>query len=47
MKILNLYYSATGNTDKIAGQIEKAIRIDGHEVTTVKASKDIELDSCL
>jgi multimeric flavodoxin WrbA len=44
MKILNLYYSATGNTDKIAGQIEKAIRKDGHEVTTVRAGKEMELD---
>src|SRR5271157_2609710 len=44
MKILNLYYSATGNTDKVAEQIEKAGRKDGHEVTTVKAAKDIELD---
>jgi len=44
MKILNLYYSATGNTAKVAEQIEKAIRTEGHEVTTVKATKDIDLD---
>ena len=44
MKILNLYYSATGNTDKVAVQIERAARKESHEVTTVKATKDIEPD---
>lgn len=44
MKILNLYYSATGNTGKVAEQIEKAILQEGHEVTTVRAAKDIDLD---
>ncbi|MGO9612398.1 MAG: flavodoxin family protein [Dissulfurispiraceae bacterium] len=44
MKILNPYYSATGNTDNVAGQIEKAAQKEGHEVITVKAAKDIETD---
>jgi len=44
MKVLNLYYSATGNTSKIAGQIEKAVQKSGYEVTTVKAGLNIELD---
>ena len=39
MKILNLYYSATGNTDKVAVQIERAARKESHEVTTVKVPK--------
>ena len=44
MKVLNLYYSATGNTDRVAEQIERAVREAGHEVVTTKATKDIELD---
>ncbi len=44
MKVLNLYYSATGNTDRVAEQIERAVREAGHEVETIKAAKDIELD---
>ena len=44
MKVLNLYYSATGNTDRVAEQIEETVREAGHEVETIKAAKDIELD---
>jgi hypothetical protein len=44
MKILNLYFSATGNTDKVAKQIENASKEMGHEVHTVKAAANIELD---
>jgi multimeric flavodoxin WrbA len=44
MKVLNLYYSATGNTDKVAKQIEKSIKKVGHEVETVQVGKDIEPD---
>lgn len=44
MKVLNLYFSATGNTDKVARQIEGAVRKAGHEVETVRVTKDIELD---
>jgi flavodoxin len=44
MKVLNLYYSATGNTDRVAEQIERAVREAGHEVETIKAAKGIELD---
>jgi len=44
MRVLNLYYSATGNTDKLAKQIEKTIKQVGHEVDTVKVAKDTELD---
>lgn len=39
MKILNLYHSTTGNTDKIAVEIDRAIRDSGFDPETVKAGK--------
>jgi flavodoxin len=45
MKVLNLYFSATGNTEKVAMRIEETIRELGYEVDTLKiTSKDMELD---
>jgi flavodoxin len=44
MKVLNLYYSATGNTDKVANQIEETLRQIGHEVETVKVGTDTEVN---
>jgi flavodoxin len=44
MKVLNLYHSTTGNTEKVAARIEKAILDSGHEVTTIKSAPDVELD---
>jgi flavodoxin len=44
MKILNLYFSATGNTEKVAQRIDQTIRELGHEVETIKVSKDQDLD---
>jgi len=45
MKVLNLYYSTTGNTEKVAKKIEEAVKELGHEVDTVKITKkDTELD---
>ena len=40
LKILNLYFTGTGNTEKIAKQIEKTLRELGHEVDTVKVATD-------
>lgn len=40
MKILNLYHSTTGNTDKVAERIDAAVRDCGFEVETVRAGKD-------
>ena len=40
MKALNLYFSATGNTEKIAKQIEKTLREQGLEVDSFKVAKD-------
>ncbi|MBI5594361.1 MAG: flavodoxin domain-containing protein [Deltaproteobacteria bacterium] len=44
MKVLNLYSSATGNTDKVARRIETAVQETGHEVKTIKADKDVDLN---
>ncbi|MGC8604558.1 MAG: flavodoxin family protein [Desulfomonilaceae bacterium] len=44
MKALNLYFSTSGNTEKIARQIERAIKDSGHEVETVKVTKNSEVD---
>jgi multimeric flavodoxin WrbA len=46
MKILNLYFSSTGNTEKVARQITATAEKAGHEVDTVKIAgdKDAEVD---
>ena len=44
MKVLNLYFSATGNTVKIADQIAATVQKNGHEVETVRVTKNIDLD---
>ena len=41
MKILNIYYSATGNTEKIAKVISTTAKKEGHEVKTVKLTKEV------
>lgn len=40
MKVLNLYCSVTGNTKKVALQMEKTIKSLGMEVTTIQVTKD-------
>jgi hypothetical protein len=45
MKVLNLYYSSTGNTEKVARTIQQTVKQLGHDVDTVKLSdKSVELD---
>jgi len=44
MKILHLYFSATGNTQKLAAQIEKTLGQLGHEVETIQVTKEAEPD---
>ena len=46
MKILNLYYSSTGNTKKVADSIDRAVQDMGHplESINVKENKDTEVD---
>ncbi|MHA1432067.1 MAG: flavodoxin family protein [Candidatus Freyarchaeota archaeon] len=47
MKVLNLYYSMTGNTEKVAKKIEETVRGLGYEVHTVKAAGKDELYASL
>jgi hypothetical protein len=44
MKILNLYFSSTGNTDKVAKRIDLTLKDLGHEVETVKVAGELDLD---
>ena len=44
MKILHLYFSATGNTQKVADRIEQTLQRLGHEVETVRVTQDAEPD---
>jgi flavodoxin len=48
MKILNLYFSSTGNTEKVAKKIDETVRELGYAVDTVKiGSKELSLDILL
>jgi hypothetical protein len=45
MKVLNLYFSATGNTEKVAMRISETVRELGRAVDTLKVTnKDTEID---
>ena len=44
MKILNLYYSSTGNTEKVAARIALTAANLGHEVDTVKIAGVADVD---
>ena len=45
MNVLNLYYSSTGNTEKVALRIQDTVKELGHDVETVKVtSGDIDVD---
>ena len=44
MKILNIYHSATGNTEKVAKGITVAAEDAGHQVDTVKATPETDVD---
>jgi len=44
MNLLNLYFSTTGNTEKVAKQIEKAAKEGGHQVDTFKVKKETDVD---
>jgi flavodoxin len=43
MEILNLYFTATGNTEKVAKRIEKTLLAIGHHVKTVKVTNDMDI----
>jgi len=44
MKILDLYFTATGNTAKVAEKIEAALRESGHDVETMKVTANLDVD---
>ena len=44
MKVLNLFFSSTGNTEKVAKQIAETTRDEGHEVKTVRIAEGIDID---
>lgn len=44
MKILSLYFSSTGNTQKVAKRIEETLIQLGHSVDTIKVAKDTEVE---
>jgi len=45
MKALNIFFTATGNTEKVAHTIEEALIAHGHHVDTVKIeTSDTEID---
>ena len=44
MKILNLYFTATGNTTKVAEKIEATLREGGHNVETRKVTANLNVD---
>lgn len=44
MTILNLYFSATGNTEKVAMRIQETVQDLGRKVDTVKITPETQLD---
>jgi len=45
MNVLNLYFSSTGNTEKVAFKIQNTVRELGHTVQTVKVTNgDMDVD---
>jgi hypothetical protein len=44
MKILNLYFSSTGNTEKVAQRLTATVQQLGHAIDTVKITGDQDLD---
>jgi hypothetical protein len=44
MKILNLYFSSTGNTGKVADRITSTVEKLGHQIEAVKITGDTDID---
>lgn len=45
MRVLNLYFSSTGNTEKVALTISKTVKDLGHEIDTIKVkAKEADLN---
>jgi menaquinone-dependent protoporphyrinogen IX oxidase len=44
MKILNLYFSSTGNTAKVAERITATLEKLGHQIDALKITGDTDID---
>jgi hypothetical protein len=44
VKVLNLYFSSTGNTKKVADHISGAVAFWGHQVDTIRATVNADID---
>lgn len=44
MKTLNLYYSSTGNTGKVAARIDRTLEVQGYSHDSVQAGSETEVD---
>jgi hypothetical protein len=44
MKVLNLYFSSTGNTEKVAQKITATVKNLGHQIDMQKITGDTEID---
>ncbi|HAY20737.1 MAG TPA: flavodoxin [Desulfobacterales bacterium] len=44
MKVLNLYFTTTGNTTKVADQIAATIAAGGHQVDTIRITANTSVD---
>lgn len=44
MRVLNLYFSSTGNTSKVADRIDTAVKSMGHDVDSIKISSETEIE---
>ena len=44
MKTLNLYYSSSGNTGKVAGRIDETLQELGHSHESIQAGSETEVD---
>ncbi len=44
MKVLNIYHSTTGNTEKVAKIIDETIKTLGHNIDSFKVRKDLDID---
>lgn len=44
MKVLNLYFSSTGNTEKVAQKIAETARSEGHQVELLRITENINVE---
>jgi len=44
VKIINLYFSSTGNTARVADRITATVKLLGYQIDTVKITGDVDID---